>query len=209
MKKLTALLLVFVMLAVTSASAFAASAKVPSAPQVKAASVSYQSITLTWNKVKNASGYIIYRSTKSDSGFKTIKTIKSSKTVSYTDKSLATGKVYYYRVKAYNSAGKSSYETVSAIPSLSKPVITVEQVTSKCNRVTLKRKIDGASYYEIYIANARNKVYRLIGTFKSSRILMHDQISNMVYYYKVRACRIVNGRKVYSAFSKVKSCLVI
>lgn len=52
-------------------------------------------ITLKWPKASGATKYVIYRSTKSNSGFKKIKTTKSRR---YVDKKVKKGKRYYYEV---------------------------------------------------------------------------------------------------------------
>ncbi|MCR5737835.1 MAG: fibronectin type III domain-containing protein [Eubacterium sp.] len=58
------------------------------------------SVTLKWNKVFCAEGYEIYRSDSVKGNMKKIKTIKSFKTLKFTDKNLRSGKKYYYRLKA-------------------------------------------------------------------------------------------------------------
>ncbi len=69
------------------------------APTIKKASISGSGIKLNLKKVKDATGYKIYRSTSKKGSFKYIGTTKK---LSYTDsKSLKSGKTYYYKVAAY------------------------------------------------------------------------------------------------------------
>ena len=76
--------------------------KKPAVPKkFKVKNVKKKSAKLTWKKVKGASGYIIYRSTKKNKGFKKIKTIKKGKTVKFVNKKLKKGKTYYYKIKAF------------------------------------------------------------------------------------------------------------
>lgn len=56
---------------------------------------------ISWKKVKGASGYEVYRSTKKNGKYKKIKTIKKAGTVRFTDKKLKKGFAYYYKVRAY------------------------------------------------------------------------------------------------------------
>lgn len=58
------------------------------------------SVRLTWNKVKNADGYVVYRATKKDGSYKKIG--RASKNRLYTAKNLSAGKTYYFKVRAYN-----------------------------------------------------------------------------------------------------------
>lgn len=46
---------------------------------------------ISWKKVKGASGYEVYRSTKKNGKYKKIKTIKKAGTVRFTDKKLKKG----------------------------------------------------------------------------------------------------------------------
>ena len=68
-------------------------------------------IKLTWKKVKNASGYNIFRSTKEKSGYKKIKTIKDPQKLSYTNTKLNAKTTYYYKIRAYEKIGGKELET--------------------------------------------------------------------------------------------------
>lgn len=71
-------------------------------------------IKLTWNRNKKATGYIIYRSTKKNCGYKKIATIHSNKKLYYYDSTVKKGKTYYYKIKTYKeSEGKISYSVNS------------------------------------------------------------------------------------------------
>lgn len=74
---------------------------------VKAKNSSRKTATVSWKKVKNASGYIVYRSTSQKSGFKAVKTVKSAKTLSFKNTKLKKKKTYYYKVRAYKTYGKA------------------------------------------------------------------------------------------------------
>lgn len=66
------------------------------------------SVTLSWAKVKGASGYIIYRYDSASGKYKKIKTVKTNK---YTNKKLKANKKYIYKVKAYKTYKKKSYNS--------------------------------------------------------------------------------------------------
>lgn len=73
-------------------------------------------IKVRWSRVSGASGYVVMRSTKKNSGFKTVKTIKKGSTVSFTNKKLKKGKKYYYKVRAYKKVnGIKIYGAYSAV----------------------------------------------------------------------------------------------
>ena len=66
------------------------------------------SIKIKWKIVKGANGYKIYRSTKKNKGFKCVKTIKKSATTVWKDTSVQSGRIYYYKMRAYKKSGKKT-----------------------------------------------------------------------------------------------------
>lgn len=185
-----------------------------SKPTVKVSSNSYNSNKLSWNKVTGSSGYEVLRATSKTGTYKLVKTITSGSTVSYTDTKLATGKTYYYKVRAYRTVDKkkvySSYSSVvSAKPVLKTPSV---KLTSGSKKATIKwEKISGASGYEVYRATSKSGKYSKIKTITKNSTVSYVNSSltkNKTYYYKVRAYRTVNGKKIYSSYSVAKSVKV-
>ena len=185
-----------------------------SKPTVKASSSSYNSNKLSWNKGTGSSGYEVLRATSKTGTYKLVKTITSGSTVSYTDTKLATGKTYYYKVRAYRTVDKkrvySSYSSiVSAKPVLKTPSV---KLTSGSKKATIKwEKISGASGYEVYRATSKSGKYSKIKTITKNSTVSYVNSSltkNKTYYYKVRAYRTVNGKKIYSSYSVAKSVKV-
>ena len=77
-------------------------------------------VTVSWKKVKGATGYYIYKSTNKNKGFKKAATVKKGKKTKTTIKNVAGGATYYYKVKAYAKAGKkaiasSEYSNVASV----------------------------------------------------------------------------------------------
>ncbi len=85
------------------------------APTVTAKRVSKKYVKLTWKKNTKATGYVIYRSTKKNSGYKKIATLTSKAKVSYTDKTVKKNKTYYYRIKAYRTLDKKTFYGVKSV----------------------------------------------------------------------------------------------
>ncbi len=184
----------------------------PSKPTLKASSSGYNRVKLTWNKIPGASGYNVYRATSSGGKYTRVYTATSGSKLSYTNTGLATGKTYYYKVRAYRIVngikvyGSSSYYK-SAKPTPSKP--TLKASSSGYNRVKLTwNKISGASGYNVYRATSKYGKYTRVYTAASGSKLSYTntrQTTGKTYYYKVRAYRIVNGTKVYGSSSYFKA----
>lgn len=64
---------------------------------------------IAWKKVSGASGYILYRSQSKNGSYKKIATINKGTKVSCTDSKVSSGKIYYYKVKAYRQVKKKKY----------------------------------------------------------------------------------------------------
>lgn len=80
-----------------------------SAPVISGKKLSITKMKLSWKKVSGATSYVIYRSTKKNSGYKKVKTVKVN---SFTD--IRTKyKQYYYKVKAnYNKTIASDFSKI-------------------------------------------------------------------------------------------------
>ncbi len=180
-----------------------------------AETLSYKSVKISYKKVSGANGYVIYRSTKKDSGFKKIATIKKAKTVTYTDKKCKTGIKYYYKVRAYRKVdGKNKYsgysEVISAKTKLNTPKLRSVTVTGGDTALVIWKKVSGASGYYIYRCDTKKGKYKKVLHVKGGsnvQAYVGGQENGKTYYYKVRAYRTVDKKKKYSSYSNIKSAL--
>ncbi|MGN0140856.1 MAG: leucine-rich repeat protein, partial [Roseburia sp.] len=176
---------------------------------VKASSAGYNSVKVSWSSIKGVSGYKIYRSTSKNGKYSLVKTIKEWDTTSYKDTKLTTGKAYYYKVTPYKS---SKNGTASKIVS-AKPVPATPKISSVKNSAaktaTVKwEQVSGASGYEVYRATSKDGKYSKVKTIGSGKTISYKNTKlskGKTYYYKVRAYRTVNGKKIYGSYSSVKS----
>lgn len=73
--------------------------------QVKISSVRVtpdDGLKLKWSKVTGATKYKIYRASSQNGSYKKIATINNGSTLNYTDRTVISGKTYYYKVQAYS-----------------------------------------------------------------------------------------------------------
>lgn len=88
------------------------------APVITAIKKGEKQAVVQWKKVKKASGYEIYMSSKKNSGYKKKATVKKASTVKYTKKKLKAGKKYYFKVRTYRTVnGKKIYSSYSKVKS--------------------------------------------------------------------------------------------
>ena len=93
--------------------AYAASVKTPT---ISSATVTSDGkVKVSWEKVSDAKGYGVYRSSQKSGTFKLLKTISKNSTVKYTDGAVSPNRTYYYKVRAYTLDGEkkkwSSYSS--------------------------------------------------------------------------------------------------
>lgn len=85
-------------------------------PQITVKNSGSKKVKITWKKVKNVTGYQVYRATAKKGKYKLVKTIKGK---SFTNKGLKKGKRYYYKVRAYkNINGEKIYGAYSKVKSV-------------------------------------------------------------------------------------------
>ena len=156
-----------------------------SVPKLSKVSNTSSGVKVTWKKVTGASGYIVYRKTKSGDWKEIGKTSK----LYYTDKKAKSGTSYYYTVRAYSGSVKSYYDTDGlSIRRLVAPKIS--SATSKNEGVLLKwNKITGASGYYVY-RKASSGEWKKIATVKGKtkvKYLDETPRKSATYQYRVKA----------------------
>ena len=81
----------------------------PGKVTIKAVKKGKKKAKIIWKRIPSATGYQIYYSRKSGSGFKKLKTIKKAGVGSLTKKGLKSKKKYYFKMRAYRKAGGKTY----------------------------------------------------------------------------------------------------
>lgn len=75
-----------------------------------------RSASLKWKKISGVTGYEIYMSTNSKSGYKKVATIRSASKVKYTKKKLTPKKTYYFKIRSYTTKnGQKAYSSYTAV----------------------------------------------------------------------------------------------
>ena len=81
-------------------------AKLAAVTGLKVKNSSKKTATVTWKKVKGATGYVVYRATKKNGKYKAVKTISKASTTKFKNTKLKKKKTYYYKVRAVKKSGK-------------------------------------------------------------------------------------------------------
>lgn len=165
---------------------------------IKASSITSNSMKLSWNKVKGATDYYVYRYNTS-----TKKWVKlgSTKSNSYKATKLSSGTNHVFTVRAYKKVnGKDvlskSYTGYNAVTIPSKSSFSTDS-TGLYNIKPTWKKVSGVSGYEISIYKdgkwVKSKTTSLSKNFKGLR-------SHVKYKFRLRTYKEINGKNYYSDY---------
>ncbi len=179
---------------------------IPAAPiNVIAASGGYDRINLSWTPAIGAGGYTIYRATSLTGSYSIVGNVTTN---SFQNVGLGFNTTYYYKVRSFymindvKNYGLMS-EPVSGKTALSTPTVSSSNLSTTSIKLTWEA-ISGASGYEVYRSTTSNGTYALQGTVTTNTYSKTGLVKGTVYYYKVRAYRLVGTTKVYGEFSSPK-----
>lgn len=157
-------------------------------PVISSVSNVQNGIHISWNKVKGASEYYLYRK-GSDGVYSRLASISES-TLSYTDKKAVNGEKYVYTLRAVNKNTISAYHSLKGIVCLSVPVL--DKAASKQDGMHISWKsVKGADAYYIYRKTGNGSWQRIGTTNKGTAVSYTDgsAVGGVTYSYTVRACK--------------------
>ncbi len=166
-------------------------------------------LTVSWNELSKATGYILYRSTSEASGYTKLAEINSGSTTSYNDTTASKGTKYYYQIQAYNKQnGKTCYASNStASMGWSIAAAKISGVNSHENGGLLVKwgTVKNAYRYEVYRSTKKSGTYKKIATVSKNTYEDLTVKTNTSYYYKIRTVNRVNKVNGYGSYSSVKT----
>jgi len=166
------------------------------------------SITLSWDKIDGADKYEVYQ--KSGKKWKKIKT--TTKT-SYKVKELKAGSTYQFKVRAVRPKDdiKGSYSEVLKVKIAPKTTTLTLKAGSKQLTATWK-SVSDISGYEVQYSTSKKFTKKTTKTVKVKKSSKKTTVKKLKkgkkYYVRIRTYKTVNGKKIYSDWSKVKNVKV-
>lgn len=166
-------------------------------------------VTLSWSKAAaDVTGYRIYRY---DATADKYVYLKSTKSRSYSDEDVSSGKTYQYRVSCYWTIGGTNYYgNYSSVVSVTTPPAKVSNVSTEkksSTYLTLSwKKVSGASGYRVYKYNTKTKAYEKVTTIASGSTTSYKVTglaSATEYQFKVRAYKKTDDATVWGSCSSV------
>lgn len=165
---------------------------------LRSTSQSNEAITIEWDYVSGASGYVVSKMDESGE-YQRIETLKDEYSTSYTDSGLNSCKQYSYQVKPYKSVdGKRYYggfATISTWTVTKAPTVKLSY-EEKDGKITAKwNEIDGAEGYDIFISTFADDNYKLLGSTTETDFTTDKVKTDNMYYIRVCGYFNVDGKK--------------
>lgn len=166
-------------------------------------------VTLSWSKAAaDVTGYRIYRY---DATADKYVYLKSTKSRSYSDEDVSSGKTYQYKVRCYWTIGGTNYYgNYSSVVSVTTPPAKVSNVDTEkksSTYLTLSwKKVSGASGYRVYKYNTDTKTYEKVTTIASGSTTSYKVTglaSATEYQFKVRAYKKTDDGNLWGSNSAV------
>ncbi|MEY8428611.1 hypothetical protein AALA00_13015 [Lachnospiraceae bacterium 46-15] len=182
---------------------------------------SYQSIRIKWDPVEWAERYVIFRSTSANGTYTKIQSIRSrdgdqltdtNGRYQYVDAGLDTGSAYYYKIRAactYKDGFRFSEYCPVANAKCTLDTPTGLTLIPTVGKMTFSwKKVNGANGYLISKATSKNGTFTRIKEITNGSTLSFVDTAvtaGKTYYYRMRAYRTVNGKKVISNLTEIVS----
>lgn len=170
------------------------------------ATQSDSAVKLTWNEVKGAAGYRVYRYDSATNKYTKLGTVsKLNGTIS----GLKAGTTYGYLVRAYAKLSDGTviwapYSVSDVFYTSTKPSAPTLKATAGTKKFSLSwNKVSGATGYEIWYSTSANGTYKKLTTVTGTSY-SKSCTTGKTYYFKVRAYKTVNGQTVLGVASSAK-----
>ncbi|MBQ7296455.1 MAG: fibronectin type III domain-containing protein [Clostridia bacterium] len=198
-----------VLVMISACTLFASAAKAVTKAQPKVKETTSSSVILTWEKVKNADGYRVFKQVDGK-----WKKLSDTKKVSYTAKDLIASSTYKFAVRHYTvkNGEKVLGKAYGTVTAKTKALSKARNFTASIGEdgIALKwDKLPGASGYRIYLKNAEGewKALKTLSASKTSYTAELDSNFNK-YTFGIKAyAKTAKGTVWASSYATCKTAL--
>ncbi len=177
-------------------------------PVIKSATaLNSKKIQLTWNSVKGASGYNLYRYNTATKKYDYVKSVRGTTT---TDTISKPGTRYCYRVRAYykNNVDTGTQYSAYSETKLAAGVAAVgglktESLIGKGIKISWNKAV-GATGYSVYRYNSSTKSWTFLKKTTALNYVDNSVSAGVTYSYKVRPYCKMDDVSCYGQYSSVK-----
>ena len=186
----------------------------PMSTSVKSVINVYGGMKLTWNKVPDGTGYVIYRNVNGGA-YKRIKRISGIGLTTYTDTvARVNGNRYAYKIYVYRKSGDVTLFSTASSPKaayhMAAPVIKqTSNLASGSLKITYTRNSKATGYQIQYADNAKFSGAKAVGVTGYNNLSKTiTGLQKKTYYVRIRSFKKSGGVVSYSNWSSAKSVSV-
>ena len=180
----------------------------PMSTSVRSVTNVYGGMKLTWNKVPDGTGYVIYRNVNGGA-YKRIKRISDIGLTTYTDTvARVNGNRYAYKIYVYRKSGDVTLFSIASSPKaayhMAAPVIKqTSNLASGSLKITYTRNSKATGYQIQYADNAKFSGAKAVGVTGYNNLSKTiTGLQKKTYYVRIRSFKKVGKTTYYSAWSK-------
>lgn len=173
---------------------------------MKAEGVSTTRVNVSWNAVKDADGYQVWRAESSTGTYKALGSVTETSRLCT---GLVSGQQYYFKVRAYKLVnGQRLYSSFGAVVhaapiKLLAPTNVRIRVNSATTVTVSWSGVSGASGYQVWRGTSEDSPFTALGSLKATSRQCVGLKKATNYYFKVRAYKEVNGTRIYGPYSMI------
>lgn len=186
----------------------------PMSTSVRSVTNVYGGMKLTWNKVPDGTGYVIYRNVNGGA-YKRIKRISDIGLTTYTDTvARVNGNRYAYKIYVYRKSGDVTLFSTASSPKaayhMAAPVIKqTSNLASGSLKITYTRNSKATGYQIQYADNAKFSGAKAVGVTGYNNLSKTiTGLQKKTYYVRIRSFKKSGGVVSYSSWSSAKSVSV-
>ncbi|MGN1419201.1 MAG: fibronectin type III domain-containing protein [Acutalibacteraceae bacterium] len=175
---------------------------------VTAKNKAYSSVLISWDKVSNADGYIVYTYDQTSKTYKTLATVTGK--TSFEDASKNAINTTVYSVRSYRTVnGSKLYSSYSPLvtytPSIKPATVSgVSQASASTSSVKLSwNAVKDATCYQVYKYDSSSKSYKKYTTVSTNTCTVSSLSAGKSYNFKIRAVIKVYDKNFYGSYSSV------
>ena len=180
---------------------------------LKVANSSKEYITLLWNAVAGADGYVVSKSADNGETFTEIQNISTGLITTYSDRDIELNSTYMYQVTAFTDEnGAVVYsdpcEAVEFTTPLADPVATGAEMQDSSSIVVSWDLVEGAVGYQVYRSTEEFGTYELLAEITDSSVYSYTDTTceiGVPYFYHVVACQQIGETMIWGTPSNVLS----
>lgn len=187
----------------------------PMSTSVRSVTNVYGGMKLTWNKVPDGTGYVIYRNVNGGS-YKRIKLISNIGLTTYTDTvARVNGNRYAYKIYVYRKSGDVTLFSAASSPKaayhMAAPAIKqTSNMAPGSLKITYTRNSKATGYQIQYADNAKFSGAKAVGVTGYNNLSKTiNGLQKKTYYVRIRSFKKADGVVSYSNWSSAKSVRVI